>query len=92
MIKKTIQRSEDLFVQFTPEELETLGVKEGDKFSWELQDESVVLRKYATLDINLSELSRNSLEMLIAESAEKDISINEVVEQILAKYVDSHNG
>ena len=45
MIKKTIQRSEDCFVQFTNEELTKLGIKEGDKFSWEEDNGSILLKK-----------------------------------------------
>ena len=88
MIKKTIQRSEDLFVQFTPEELKELNVKEGDKFSWHLtEDGGIALKKFETIDINLSDFNRDVLEFIIAESCEKDISVNEVISNILEQAV-----
>lgn len=92
MIKKTIQRSEDLFVQFTDEELSALNIKPGDKFSCEVRGDSVMLHKYGTIEIDLSEFSRETLEMLIADSVEKDISINEVIEQKLETYLERNNG
>lgn len=79
MIKKTIQRSEDCFVQFTNEELTKLGIKEGDKFSWEEDNGSILLKKYVPLEVDISDWSRDVLEMLISESVEKDISINDVI-------------
>lgn len=79
MIKKTVQRSEDCFVQFTEEELSQLNIKAGDKFSCEIEDNSVVLKKFASIDIDISEWSREVLEMLISDSIEKDISVNDVI-------------
>jgi len=87
-IAKKIQRSEDLFIQFTPEELQQLNIKDGDKFSWKIEDEGLLLQKYATLDIDLADFSREVLEMLITLSIEKDISVSEVIEEILYRTVD----
>lgn len=91
MIKKTVQRSEELFIQFTPEELAELNLKEGDKFSWHLADDgSIALKKFETIDINLDELNRDVLEFIIAESCEKDISVNEVISNILEQAVKNY--
>ena len=89
MIKKTLQRSEDCFVQFTEEELQQLGIKAGDKFSCSIENDSVVLKKFETIDIDISEFSRDILEMLISESVEKDISVNEVISNILERMLPS---
>ena len=85
MIKKTIQRSEDCFVQFTNEELIELGIKEGDKFSWEEDNGSIILKKYVPVEVDISDWSRDVLEMLISESVEKDISVNDVICGIFEK-------
>lgn len=91
MIKKTVQRSEDLFVQFTPEELKELDIKEGDKFSWNItEDGNVVLKKFETIDINLGDFNRDVLEFIIAESCEKDISVNDVISNILEQAVKEY--
>jgi len=92
MIKKTLQRSEDCFIQFTKEELDQLNIKEGDKFSWEeTADGSFILKKFATIDIELNELSREILEFVISESCEKDISVNQVISDILENVVEQYS-
>lgn len=92
MIKKTIQRSDDLYIQFTDTELKQLNITEGDKFSWKIQDDNtVVLEKFVKLDIELSDFSREVLEFLIAESIEKDISVNDVICNVLEKIVTEDN-
>ncbi len=91
MVTKKIQRSEDLFIQFTDEELKSLNIKAGDKFSWEVEKDSVVLKKFASLDVDISEWSREVLEMLIVESVEKDISVNEVICNILDNFLSKEN-
>jgi len=91
MIKKTVQRSDELYIQFTDEELKQLNISEGDKFSWKIQDDgSIFLEKFVKLDIELSELSREVLEYLVTESIEKDIPVNDVVCQVLEKITVEH--
>lgn len=85
MFTKKIQRSEELYIQFTDEELKTLGIKPGDKFSWEIENDSVVLKKCSSIEVDISEWSRDVLEMLIIESLEKDIPVNDVICDILDK-------
>jgi hypothetical protein len=89
MIKKTVQRSEECFIQFTEDELLELDIKAGDKFSCSMENNSVVLKKFETLEIDLSEFPREMLEMLIADSVEKDISVNEVISNILEQMLPS---
>lgn len=83
MFTKKLQRSDELYIQFTDEELKSLNVEPGDKFSWEVKNDSVVLTKFASIEVDISEWSRDVLEMLIVESVEKDISVNEVIADIL---------
>jgi len=88
MIAKKIQRSDDLYIQFTNEELKSLNIEPGDKFSWEIKNDSVVLKKLVPLEIDISEWSRDVLEMLIVESIEKDVSVNDVIVDILDAQLD----
>lgn len=90
MIEKKIQRSNDLVIQFTDDELSALNIVPGDKFSLKVEDNSILLQKYATIDLDMSEWSREMLEFLIAESAQKDISINEVISNILDSYLSKN--
>lgn len=86
MIAKTVQRSDDLYVQFSEDEMSALGIKQGDKFSWEInEDNSLTLKKFVSIDVDISEWSRDVLEMLITESIERDVPVNEVIVDILEK-------
>jgi hypothetical protein len=86
-ITKTLQRTDDLYIQFTDEELMQLNIQKGDKFSCECSEDGVILKKYVTLDIDISEWSREVLEMLISESLEKDITVNDVICDLLDSYL-----
>ena len=84
MITKTVQRSEDLYIQFNEDEMGSLDIKPGDKFSWEVgNDNSITLKKFAEVEIDISEWSREVLEMLISESIEKDLPVNDIIINIL---------
>ena len=88
-MKKIIEPTGDVCIKFTEEELLKLGLQEGDKLSWEESENGFILKKYEKIDININEWSREVLEMLITESVEKDISVNDVIcnllEESLAK-------
>ena len=84
MITKTVKRSEDLYIQFDEQEMKALNIEPGDKFSFHInKDGSVTLKKFAEIDIDISEWSREILEMLIKESIEKDLSVNDIITEIL---------
>jgi bifunctional DNA-binding transcriptional regulator/antitoxin component of YhaV-PrlF toxin-antitoxin module len=72
------------------EELAKLNIKQGDKFSIKETDGGILLEKFSTIDINLSELNREILEFLIQESCDKDISINDVISDLLEKGLDQY--
>lgn len=85
MIKKTIEPTGEVCVKFTDEELEKLNISPGDKFSIEEIDGGILLKKFASLEIDLNEWDRDILEMLIKISCEKDISVNEVITEIIER-------
>lgn len=83
MIKKVKARQE-CYIEFTDEELNELGWSEGTKLSVEMNDDlSFTLKPFVKVDLDLSEFSRETLETWIRLSAEKDISVNEVVNNLL---------
>jgi hypothetical protein len=90
MIKKTIEPTGDVCVKFTEDELAQLNIKQGDKFSIKETDGGILLQKFATIDFDLSEYSREILEFLIIESCNKDVSVNEVISDVLEKVVDQY--
>jgi bifunctional DNA-binding transcriptional regulator/antitoxin component of YhaV-PrlF toxin-antitoxin module len=90
MIKKTLETTGDVCVKFTEEELSKLNIKQGDKFSIKETDEGILLEKFSTIDIDLSQFERELLEFLIQESCNKDVSINEVISDILEKGLEQY--
>lgn len=90
MIKKTIEPTGDVCVKFTEDELTQLNIKQGDKFSIKETDEGILLEKFATIDIDLTECKREILESLIRESCDKDVSVNEIISNILEKSFEQY--
>jgi hypothetical protein len=91
MIKKTIEPTGDVCVKFTEDELAQLNIKQGDKFSIKEQDNGILLEKFASIELDLSEFNRDILEFLVEESCDKDISINEVISNIFEKFIEDEN-
>jgi bifunctional DNA-binding transcriptional regulator/antitoxin component of YhaV-PrlF toxin-antitoxin module len=91
MIKKTIEPTGDVCVKFAEDELVQLNIKQGDKFSIKETDDGILLEKFATIELDLSEFRRDILEFLIQESCDKDISINEVFSNIFEKIIENEN-
>ena len=91
MIKKIIQRSEECFIQFTEDELAQLNINPGDKFSWKPDGDSIVLTKYVNVEIDMSEWPKELLMWLIEESINQDISINDVIVDILERHLTPNN-
>ena len=88
MITKKLKRSEDMLIEFTDQELNDLKIEKGDKFSVHLEDDgSVLLKKYVNVEVDISEWSRDVLEMLVIDSIKKDLSINDVIVEILNKQI-----
>lgn len=90
MINKTIEPTGDVCVKFTEDELSQLNIKQGDKFSIKETADGILLEKFATIDFDLSEFGREMLEFLIQESCDKDISVNEVISEILEKGLEQY--
>ena len=94
-ISKTLQRSNDYYIQFTDEEMEALDIKPGDKYSCKIQNGGLSLEKYQPVEINISEFDREVLEFLVETSIQEQITVEEVIENTLKeaiKHFDSENG
>lgn len=84
-ITKKIKRSNDMLIEFSEDELNKLSIKEGDKFSYEIgEDNSIVLKKHVPIEINLSDFSRETLELLVSDSIENDCSVEDSIARILS--------
>jgi hypothetical protein len=91
MIKKAIEPTGDVCVKFTQDELIELNINEGDKFSIKECDDGILLQKFEKIELDISEWDRSVLEMLIIDSCEKDISINEIIIDIISKFIKNQN-
>jgi hypothetical protein len=89
MTKKVLQPTNDAYIQFTEEELQEIGAGPGTKFSVNLHDDgSIELRPYVKMEIEISDWPRELLEMIISDSCEQDISVNDVIANLLKKFLD----
>lgn len=90
---KKIQEKKELFIQFSDEEMQEIGWKEGQKLSFDFDEEtgSITLKPFVKVDIDMSEWDRELLEFLISESCERDISVNEVINEVLKKSINELN-
>lgn len=86
-IHKTLEPTGDLAVKFTEDELTQLGMQAGDKFSIHFDEEGIVLKKFATIDIDIDEWNKDVLVHLIRQSCERDVSVNEVITDILDEFI-----
>jgi hypothetical protein len=87
-ITKVIEKEEVYFVKFTPEEMELLGIQPKDKFEISLTDEgSILLKKFAKLDIDLNDFDKETLIMLIEESISDQVPVDEVICKTLTAYL-----
>jgi hypothetical protein len=84
MIKKVLQPTNDCFIQFTEEELSSIGAGPGTKFEAKVHDDgSIELRPYVKVELNMEEWPREVLKMIVKESCEQDISANDVINNLL---------
>jgi hypothetical protein len=81
---KKLESFKEYYLKFTDEEFDELGWNDNQKFSIELNsDNSISLKPFSSIEIDLSEFQRDTLEFLISLSIEKDVSVNDVICQIL---------
>jgi hypothetical protein len=90
-IAKTVLKKEDYYIQFTDEEMAELNIEPGQKFSCELKDGGIQLTPYSKVELEMGDWPREVLELLIQESCEKDISVNDVICDLLKEVIKDGN-
>ena len=86
----TVKSKQVNYIEFTDEQAEKLGIKEKDQFTMEIKGDSIVLTPYETVDINLDELDRSSLEYIIQQSSIKQVPVDEVIVDIIEKFLENN--
>jgi formylmethanofuran dehydrogenase subunit D len=85
--KKVLEKKE-MYVQFSEEELNELGWRENQKISIELKDGNIILKPFASVELNMDFWPREILEHLIKESCEKDLSVNDIISDTLKEMLN----
>jgi hypothetical protein len=89
---KKVQEKKELYIQFSDEEMQELGWEEGQKLSFKFNEETkaITLEPFVKMEIEISEWSREILEFLVGESCSRDISVNEIINETLLKFIDKN--
>jgi hypothetical protein len=90
-VKKVLEKK-DLYIQFSEEEIQELGWEEGQKLSFKFDEDTkaITLEPFVKMEIDISEWPREILEFLVGESCERDISVNEVINETLLKFIEKN--
>jgi hypothetical protein len=90
---KKVQEKKDLFIQFSEEEIEEMGWQENQKLSVKVDEETgqITLEPFVKMELEIGDWPREILEFLVGESCERDISVNEVINEILVEYLKKYD-
>ena len=88
-MNKKITETKQYSIEFTEEEIAEFGWEENQKFEViENDDGSIILEPYKKMEIDLGDLSKDELIALMNISCEKDISMNDVIRDIIMEGID----
>lgn len=87
MITTKITTVPNYVIEFTEEQLNDIGLKPNDKLSISVENGAIVLQKFTTVELEIDKFSREDLENLIKISIEEDISVNEVISNLLKQFI-----
>ena len=88
-IQKTVKVKEDYYIDFTDEELAALKMEKGQKYSCKIENGALKLEPFVKVELEIGNWPREILEFLLQESCERDVSVNEVINEILEKVVEN---
>lgn len=91
-VKKVLEKKE-LYIQFSDEEMQELGWEEGQKLSFKFNEETkaITLEPFVKMELDINEWDREILEFLVKESCDRDISVNEVINEVLTKSLKNYD-
>lgn len=91
-VKKVLEKKE-LYIQFSEEEMQELGWEEGQKLSFKFNEETkaITLEPFVKMELDINEWDREILEFLVKESCDRDISVNEVINEVLTKSLKNYD-
>ena len=89
---KKVQEKKELYLQFSEEEMQELGWEEGQKLSFKFNEETtaITLEPFVKMELDITEWPVEILRFLVGESCERDISVNEIINETLLKFIDKN--
>jgi hypothetical protein len=87
-IAKTVKVKEEHYIEFTDEELQAFNMEKGQKFSCKIEEGSLILEPFVKMEIDIGDWDREVLLMLIQDSCEQDVSVNQVINDLLEKVIE----
>lgn len=90
---KKVQEKKDLFIQFSEEEIQEMGWEENQKLSVKVDEKTgqITLEPFVKVELEIGDWPREILEFLVGESCERDISVNEVINQVLTQSLKKYD-
>jgi len=90
-ICKKVKVKEDFYIDFTDEELAALKMEKGQKYTCEIEDGALKLEPFVKIELEIGDWEREILEFLLQESCERDVSVNEVINDVLERAIKDGN-
>ena len=90
---KKVQEKKELFLQFSEEEMQEMGWEEGQKLSFKFDEDTkaITIEPFVKMDIDIGEWDREILEYLVGESCDRDVSVNEIINESLEKMINKND-
>ena len=90
---KKVQEKKELFLQFSEEEMQEMGWEEGQKLSLDLDKDTgvITLKPFVKMEIDIGEWPRETLEFLVGESCDRDVSVNEIINEVLLSFINKND-
>ena len=91
-VKKVLEKK-DLYIQFSEEEIQELGWEEGQKLSFKFDEETkaITLEPFVKMELDVTEWPVEILQFLVGESCERDVSVNEIINEVLTSYINENS-
>ena len=90
---KKVQEKKELFLQFSEEEMQEMGWEEGQKLSLKFDEDTkaITLEPFVKMELDITEWPVEILQFLVGESCERDVPVNEIINETLLKYINEND-
>ncbi len=91
-VKKVLEKK-DLYIQFSEEEIQEMGWEEGQKLSFKFDEDTkaITLEPFVKMELDITEWPVEIFQFLVAESCERDVPVNEIINEVLTNYINENS-